>query len=331
MDTKITVSELNLIDMSPRIKNPALEKYLPKTLFPKRLEFQIAGVSNAVSNGIRRTIACELLVTGLHAEYEHIKTNDMFIIPEMIVKRFRMVPLAQNCPLDAVFELDVTNKTASIMDVKLGELRIVSAGKGTRERPALKKLPFNETTTLLTLEPGKSIKIEKIGVHQDYGFNSGYGAHVVVCNASSIAVDQKPINMYENNGGGGIPSRISNPRVWKIMFNTNGTMDPKDIVSAACDNIITRIRAIQALLYSIENNDDEYLLTINGESDTIGNLFMRTITDLYPDIRAVVYSVSSVGRVCTIRIRCDEDINTIYNTVIKYLVKTFTEIKGFFE
>lgn len=319
------VSDIKITDLTPVIKNPALAKLVPKTLLSKHISFTISGVNNAISNALRRTIACELLVNGLHAEYEHVKTNDMFVIPEMILGRLKMVPIDQTCPLDAVFELDVTNKTAGELDVKMGDMRIVNPGHGKKP---LRELPFNHTTTIVTLKPGKSMKISNIGLHQDYCYHLGYGAYVVACNVASVAVDQQPINLYE---GGGIPSSISNPQVWKISFNTNGTLPPREIITVACDNIIARVTAIKELLFSIENNNDEYILTINGESDTIGNLFMRTINDIYPDIRAVVYSTSSVGRVLTLRIRCDEDINTIYDTTIKHIVKVFNTIRKFFD
>ena len=328
--TKISVSDIKVTDLSPKLKNPAFEKFVPKNLKPKRMSFQISGVNNAESNAIRRTIGCELLVSALHTEYENISTNDMFIIPEMLVKRMRMIPVDQSVPLDAIFEIDVINKTTNIVEIKSSEIRIVSPGKGTKERPSIKKLPFNETFTLFTLEPGRYMKITNIGIHQDFGFREDYGTHVVAFNTASVAVDQIPINMYEPELGG-IPSRISNPKVWRITFNTNGTMDPKEIVAAACTNIIERIQSISELLYWIENNNDEYILTINGESDTIGNLLMRTICDTYPDIRAVTYSTTSFGRVLTMRIRCDEDINTIYSSVIKHITRVFTEIRSSFE
>jgi DNA-directed RNA polymerase subunit L len=328
---KIIVSDITITDLSPKVKKPHLEKYMPKTLFPKHIEFQIAGVTNAESNAIRRTVACELLVSGMHVEYEDISTNDMFILPEMLINRLRLIPIDQSTPLDAVFGLTVTNTTDQLRDVKAGEMRIVSGGKGSSTHPQLKKLPFNETYTLFTLNAGKSIEIKNIGIHQDYGFNEEHGGHVVAVNAASVAIDQKAINTYEPNDGDGIPSRISNPRVWRLRFTTNGTMEPKKIVASACDNIISRVQAVQNLLYSIQNNGDEYILTIDGETDTIGNLFMKTICEIYPDIRAITYSTSSVGRVLTVRIRCDEDINTIYSTTIKHIVKVFTEIKKYFE
>jgi DNA-directed RNA polymerase subunit L len=322
--SKIIVSDITITDLSPKIKNAALEKYMPKTLFPKRMEFQISGVTNAISNAIRRTMCTELLTSGLDVDYRNIVTNDMFIIPEMIISRFRMIPIDQNTPLGAQFELNAINVTDVVRDVKASEIRIVDGGK------LVTKLPFNETFTICTLEPGKSIKIEKIGIHQSYGFIEGYGAHVIAVNCASVAIDQKPINMYEPESGG-IPSSLSNPQVWKISFNTNGTMPPKNIVLYACNNIIERVESIRNLLYSIQNNGDEYVLTVDGESDTIGNLFMKTALSLFPDIRAIVYSTSSVGRILTLRIRCDEDINTIYDKTIRFLTSAFTEIKKFFE
>lgn len=319
------VTEVTITDISPKVKNPEIAKLLPKTLFPKRLEFQISPVSNAVSNALRRTVECELLVKALWVDLEDFETNDMFHIQEMIMERFRMIPIDQNTPLDTIFELSATNDTATVRDVKSSEIRIhYTSGKGS----ALKKLPFNETFTLFTLNPGKTVKIKKITIHSAYGFTSGDGMHAVAVNAASIAIDQIPINHYE---GVGIPSSISNARVWKISFNTNGTMEPKAIVAAACDNIIARVETVHELLYSIENNGDEYLLIINGESHTIGNLFMRTIVDLFPDIRAVTYTTANVGRVCSIRIRCDEDINTVYEVAVKYLVNLFTDIKKYFD
>lgn len=330
MSSRVSVTDIEIRDLSPKIKDPRFEKYLPKTLFPKHMEFVLGGVSGAVANGIRRTIMCELLVSAMYVEYEDIQTNDKFIIPELVMKRLRMIPIDQSCPLDATFELNVTNTTDIIRDVKASEIRIVSGGRGTKERPQLKKLPFNETFTLFTLEAGMSCKITNIGIHQDFGFIEGSGMHVVAFNCASVSVDQIPINVYEPDDKG-IPSSISNPRVWRIKFNTNGTMRPESIIAYACDNIIQRVQSVQDLLYLIQNNNDEYVLVIDGESDTIGNLFMKTICDIYPDIRAVAYSVNSVGRVLTMRVRCDEDINSVFTTAIKHIVRIYTEIKKHFE
>lgn len=321
------VENLKIVDLSPQIKDPALQKYLPTRLFPQHISFELSPVSNAVSNAIRRTVACELLVARMNTGFENLTTTDMFIIPEMVLRRFEMIPIDQKCPRDAKFELIASNNSAIVRDVKASEIRIVFPGKDHK----LKDLPFNGTFTICTLLPGKSIKVTDIGIRTAFGFVSGAGMYAVAVNAASIALDQKPINLYEPNGDGGIPSRISNPRKWKISFNANGDMPPKAIVVAACNNIIERVQSVQDLLFSITNNEDEYILVIPGESHTIGNLFMRTISDLFPDLHAVVYTPSNIGRTCTIRIRCDEDINTIYNTTIKHLVRLFGDIKHHFE
>jgi DNA-directed RNA polymerase subunit L len=153
---------------------------------------------------------------------------------------------------------------------------------------------------------------------------------VMGVHAVSLAVDQIPINPYEPEAGG-VPSAIANAQVWNVAFDTNGILPPKKIVAAACDNIIGRVNNLRELLYNINSSGDEYILIVDGESDTIGNLIMRTTCELYPDINAVTYSTAHIGRALTIRMRCDEDINIIYNTVIAYLDKTFKTIKSYFE
>ena len=224
------------------------------------MEFILFNVSNAVSNAIRRTVACELLVYCLYCEYDDIKTNDAHVIPEMLQKRFKMLPIDQSCSIDAKFELNVSNTTVDTLDVKTSDF-VAKNGKKT--------LPLNGTFTFLSLNPGKFIKISNIKVISGYGFREGDGMLALVSNASSISQDVEPLNAYENTG---VPSRMADPRVWKVSFNTNGTMPPNEIVKYACDNIIARINNITDLLYSVDTNDDQYILNIHGESDTIGNL-----------------------------------------------------------
>jgi len=319
--SKVSVSNISIKDVRPKLKNQAFAKYLPTRLFPEFVEFQLSGVNNAISNAIRRTVSCELLVSSMYVKYEDISTSDMFNLAEIIMKRFKMIPIDQKTPLTSTFELDVTNSTADVIDVKSGSIRIKNS--------PLNKLPFNETFTLFTLNPGKSIKIKHISIHQSYGFSEREGMCVMAYNAASIPLDQIPINLYEPELGG-IPSSISNPKVYKITFRTNGTLPGKEIVRLTCDSIISRIHSVKELLSTIDSNGDEYSLSIVGESDTIGNLFMKTIVTLYPDIRAVVYHVPSNERICNIRVRCDEDINVIFTNAIKHMIDVFTTIKGYF-
>lgn len=311
----IKVSDIKVTKFDIKLKD-GLEHLIPTTNIPHHIEFVLSGVSNAVSNAIRRTVLCELPVYHLECEYENIKTNDAHIIPEMLQKRLMMIPINQTA--SGKFELEAMNSDVLPLDVKTSEFKY--NGKS-------KDLPFNGTITFVTLNPGKFIKISDIVIKRNYGYQTGYGMLSLGMNAASIALDQEPLNMYE---GTGIPSREADPRVWKISFNTNGTMPPHEVVKFACDNIISRLNNVIDMLYSIESNDDQYILSLHGESHTIGNLLMKTINELYPGIIAVVYNVVSVERLMILRVRSDDEIKPIITAVVKYLINTFTEIKSAF-
>ncbi len=315
------VVNIQIKSLAPTVSKPEVVKLLPKTLTPMRVSFELHKVNNSVSNALRRTIACELLVKALYADYVPDISDDEFIIPEMILNRLVLIPIDQQCPDSTIFSLNVTNNNAHALDVKTSDIQLIGGGKHAV------KLPFNETFTICTLNPGKSINIPKIVIKSNYGYN--FAGYCVACNAVSLALDQHPINTFDPSSTG-ISVSTSNPQVWKLQFNTNGSMQPKSIVAAACDNIIGRVKVVQELLVNIDHNNGEYILQIIGESDTVGNLLMRTIHDLYPKIGAVVYNVETVGRVLVMRVVCDEDIMTVYETAIDHLVKLFSEIKVFF-
>lgn len=314
----ITVSNIAIKDLTPKVDDPAIIQLLPKTLFPKQLSFELSGVNNAIANGLRRAIASEILVSALWFEYDDYECTNPFCINTMIRNRIQCMPIDQSTPLDAVFELDYQNKTDNVIDVKSGSIRAVGGGK----------LPFNETFTLFTLEPGKSIKIKRITIRQDYEYN--FAGYCLGFNAVCLPLDQTPINAFEP-AAGGISSSVANPTKYRIQFNTNGGMDTRRIVLAACDSIITRVQNVQNILYMISAEDNIYLLTIVGESDTLGNLFMRHINDLYPNIHSVTYTNDPVIRSLELKIICDEDIVSLFGSVIDHIVKQFTAIRAAFK
>jgi DNA-directed RNA polymerase subunit L len=351
MKGSITVKDFKVKKLTPNV--PAQYKHLlPTVLVQESCSFIISGCSNAVANAIRRTAACELKVAYLSCQYEDIVTTDPFIIPEMIQKRLRMIPVLQSVKPDAVFSLDVVNATTTPMDVKTGSL----VSKGPRA--------FDETITILTLGAGHSLKINNVKIAHEYGYVPEYGMCCVAFNAVSTCKDVTPIDVYadrnaENAAAGvagsvagtvgtvgtagtvgtigtigtvdatyvkGVRSQIADPRVWEIKFNTNGTLPSKDIVVLSCQEIISRLKTVLSLLYTIINNESKYTLSINGESDTIGNLLVKTIDELYPDVEAATYSVPSIERSVTIRILYGDDINTLYKNVVNHLVGIFEKI-----
>lgn len=338
------VRDFSTKKLTPTI-NAKYKHLLPTALTQESCSFIIDGCSNAVANGIRRTIACELKVLYLTCKYESIVTSDPFIIPEMIQKRLRMIPLLQSTSPGAKFSLDVTNNTLLPMDVKTGSIKGKIPGS------------FDSTYTLLTLGPGHSLQINDITCASEYGYVQEYGMCSVAFNAVSICKDIKPVDVYEEAGRdemgrwkedrGGVKdtaginssgkpaetpatsrSQMADPRVWEIKFNTNGTMSPRDIIRAACAEIIARLKKLLSLLYTMVNNESQYTLTIQGESDTIGNLIVKTTDEMYPDVEAVTYIVPSIERSLTIKIIYSDDINTLYKNVVSSLIATYEKISN---
>ncbi len=317
---KIKVENIIVSDQRPKVRDKEIAKLLPNTLFPQGIKFRVSPVSNAVSSAIRRTVTCELPVRSMVCDRECITTTDVFIIPDMVMKRFKMIPIDQSVSMDAVFDLEVENTSSVEIDVKSSSLR----GRG------MKHSPFNHTYTLFTLKPEKSIKITGITVQEFYGYIVGDGMCVLGYQGASTAVDVKPINVFDPHPDQ-ISCRESNAQVWDIAFNTNGTMPAKDIVAFACDVIIERLKSVIGLLDTIEYDNDIYTLIIPGESHTIGNLFMRTICDMFPNVDAVVYDSDQFVRQAKIRIRYESDIRAVFITTIKYLTDVYTQIKSYFK
>ena len=312
------VSNIIITDLSPKILNPSLEHLVPKTLFPKQVSFEVKGISNAIANGIRRTISNELLVSALWFEFDDYSTDNPFCIISMIQSIFRRIPIDQKVPLNTVFELDVQNNTDVDAYVYTSSIKVVKGPKA---------LPFNNFP-LMTLGPGRWLKISKITIKSDYGYK--FAGHGLASSCISLALDIQPLNSYLplDSPDRGFSSSISNPRHYKIGFISTGMMDPHDIIIMACDNIIERISAIKK--EDIETHDDLHLLKIEGETDTIGNIIMRTADDLYPNLKAVTYEIDSIMRRVVIKIRCDNDIFKLYDDVIAHVVKQYTTIKKAF-
>jgi hypothetical protein len=176
----------------------SLHHLIPTRLVPQHCEVIVRGINNAESNAIRRTIGGELLVYSLYCDQSDVTTNDPFVIPELIRKRLFSVPVDQTVDPATVFELEITNNTPAAIDVKTAHMKITRGPKA--------KLPFNETTTLLTLgtitRPEHSgsytyIKISNVRLVQGFGYLAGHGAQVVAFNMASVSLDQRPPPMFE--------------------------------------------------------------------------------------------------------------------------------------
>ena len=120
---------------------------------------------------------------------------------------------------------------------------------------------------------------------------------------------------------------MANPRRFIVGFHTNGTMHAKQIVVDACAEIIRRIKTVDGMLDQITIGTIGSTLTIPGEADTIGNLYMKTICDLYPGVDFVKYTVSKFERSVDIVVRFpDFDIKTLFTETSEYLIRVYNAI-----
>lgn len=293
-----TIKKFEIRSLAPTVTDPAVKALLPKTLpSPDHVRVTIAGVNNAIANAIRRVICLELPVLAMICEYTDIETDDPHVIPEMIIKRLRLIPVNQSCPPHMKFSLHA-QALNEVLDVKSGSIL-----------PASGKPMFNETFTLLSLQPERKIFIKNITVQTLAGNTPGNGMHALASGVAIEAIDKTP-----EDGS----SSVVDPSVYCISFTTNGTMEPKKIVEAACKNIIARLQNVSSLLHTITSSGNEYHLQIPDETDTIGNLFMRDLSSHY----TITYTCRGG---CKIRIQSD-DIDGVFAASIKRLVGVFNQI-----
>lgn len=332
-DHALSVTDITVESLAPRVDQKKYAKWLPRVCLPERMQLTLEGTNNAVANAIRRTICGELPVRALVTTYEDVTTNDDFIIQEMLCKRLLQLPILQSTPLTAQFALYVENRTPLVRAVYASEIELTftrDKNAGVRDKGAIAPaLPFNATVQLFALNPGCWLRINKITVGAFYGYEEGRGMCCLASAVVSAPIDADMLNKFECDEAGrprGTSTSVSDPRIWRLSFVTNGTMAPRAIVAAACAELITRVRAVEQHLPNALTSGDQHVLTIPGESDTIGNLFVRAICDLYPDVDFVTYSTASAARELTIKLRTTIDIETIFVNAITHLADTFAHI-----
>ena len=104
-------------------------------------------------------------------------------------------------------------------------------------------------------------------------------------------------------------------------------MSAYDIFKLSCDEIINRLNNIKTFIDSIELHKDISILRINKESDTIGNILIKSICDDYPNISAATYNCNNVTHELIIRIRTNDNATDIINKTIDKNVKLLEKIK----
>ncbi len=311
------ITDYQIEYLKPEEKDENIRKMLPTVMVPYKASFVLNGVSNAISNAIRRVIMSELPVKGLNFKQEDFSSDSPYTLGSYVETRIRCIPLSQEVPEDTVFSLSVTNNTNDLMTVYSKHL---TAKSNTNQKT---KDLFNETIPITELDPDKSIKISNITVVRATAGN--FAGFAVGFSATSVPLD---VEMFNPSGSGnssnsgnsgvigvsplGVSASVANPRKWRLSFYSNGNASvwpqgkTNGIVVDACNVVIDRLRAVKVLIAESKEfqiKDDLYVLQIQGETDTIGNIFTRGICDMYPDVSACTHDYNNVSRVLTIRLR----------------------------
>jgi len=299
-------------DFSATDLTPAVDKkyahLLKCALKQQSVSFKLADVHRSIANGLRRTILGELMTKAMYVDILDIDKNDPFIIQEMIRERLRCVPIAQNIKMNTPLHIDVANTDALPRRIYAESIR----GAEKYVDPGM---------ILFDLGPKYYFRAN-ISLREDYAYN--HAGHGVTCNVVCIPLDQKPIDLKTKVG---ISSSMSDPREYEIRFNTTGAMAPMDIIIAACDSIIERVQRVVKLVDTITASDDEYHLVIDGESDTIGMLYMDSIYRLYEKIPMVTATTDPIVRRAYLKIKCDEDVKSVIESTSKYIIGVFEQLK----
>lgn len=347
--------------MNPIIKNIIHKKFYEKlekkyrkfvsmNLIPYRYSFELHNVNIAVANGIRRTLLVETINKAMTFELSTFVCTSPYMLNNFVHDRIMSIPILQSTSSDVVFELNVTNDEATrvenlvslyqhtvkeapskeeIDDVKKPQDLLIRSG--FIKQIAGKKLtsiPFNETYEVAILPSGTSITIPAITITEGYGWqHCGFAQNALVyCKP----LDQIPLDLLSDKPQkNAISVSESDPRVHEIGFTNNGTLEPHQAVIRACKSLEERLIFIRGLRDEITSILNEHTLEILGETDTIGNLLMKTISDT-ESVECVTYLVDSFVRKVTIKIKTSSDVKKMLDRCIQLLIDTVKAIENSF-
>jgi hypothetical protein len=242
-----------------------------------------------------------------------MKTDDKFLDPDLIKCRIQTIPLMQTCPLKTTFLLDVKNDSTYPRVIKTKSITPSNF--------------FEDNIEVVKLNPGCRLRIE-IRVDMGRPDVNNEEMAIVACQATSYALDVEPLNQYTRKGES---STMADPKQWRVQFITNNTIPLRDIMKKTCDNIIERMRAIQA---NIDNfiltpgDEPEYQLELN-ETATIGELWLCTVLRIFPDIPMVTFKEERINGIIILRCRCD-NLDEVVSATVRSVVAQITTIGSHF-
>ncbi|MCK9603322.1 MAG: hypothetical protein M0R66_03070 [Candidatus Omnitrophica bacterium] len=354
------VEPVSVISLAPRISDPDIARWLPKSgEYPTRTSIIMRGINSAIANGLRRILLSEMDNLALQIDQDSFETDDPFPMIDMITRRVLLIPLTQSRVEEgARFVLDVRNETDEPMDVATANLLRVHDDRARQKHSAAAAPPFFETITILTLGPGKHIRfladVVRGNGYDDAAFATAYTAMAIPLDERPLEIDGAPptsetARPYHAAARTVASSSVSDPRVYQLIYESVGKGDPSAVMGRALDVFAARTRAIAAApcvrgqdkqsggssVQTIAPGGDAiaglYTITIQGETHTVGELFSRCCIRAFPSIEFVACDRDDLTEELVIRVRTIAvPIETVVRDTIQYALDRLADIRKYF-
>lgn len=267
-------SKVQIIEKNIKSDDKELEELIKKNknmiphMIHEELRFNVQDVPYCLINAFRRCAIDELMIKHMYFILNSIKTNDPYILQDLIKDRIEMIPVLQSINIMTSFKLNISNTTDKVISIYSNEL--VASDK---------KIYFNQTFKICDLNPNSYIKIDNIKIRKSSGEQDGKFS---LCLASYEVDDLTKSSML----------RFSND--FNMFIESFGNIKPAEIVKLVSENLIERLEKIKQ---SIINKSIRKLTIgdiqqyfIENEGYTIGEL-LRTYIYKYntESIRLINY------------------------------------------
>lgn len=317
----------NFVEEPIILNIPNKYSHLAPNILDNYCEFRLHGVNNAIAGSLIRTMCGEMSVNYLKCEYDDLETNDIYIIPEIVISRILMIPINQSIPIGTKYELTYTNDTPFLATVKTSQLM---SNKNTSNND------FNKNITICKINKGKKIKIT-MTVASAFSYIPTFGGLSLAYQGVAIPIDHdgsgkeseegKAFKQYENTG---IKTSVSKSTMYDISFKTHIGASCRILLRNTIQNIIERIRRVRDFIPTKTSLGNKHTYRIIDEGETIGNLFERHIIDNFPKVGSAVYNMDLDMRIVNIMIHSNDETDDIMEKTINDLIITFEKIKKLF-
>lgn len=341
------ITDIEIVDCSPDLSKLSTQaaaslRHLEHDAFkPCRIRFTLSGVNAAVSNSLVRTAMLELPVKRLRLEVEDIETTDEHIIPELLTKRIRCIPLAQSTPESSTFAVDVTNTSPGQLTVTGADILPTGSQKGAGAAAR----PLNSNLYVISIKSGRTLRLPRITVDTSYGFIDG--AYYLAHRGSAISLDVRPseapceramAKVFGEEAAADVDTppegvqyrstSASSASKFRVTLHSNGTIDAKEIVARACRSLIERLETVRETAHTVKTSINGHALYIPGETDTIGNVLARAICETGI---GSTYTNEQFRRATTLKLACDEPPEEVIEKAALAVSRQYASILSYFE